>query len=606
MGRKFGLLIGNSTYEDSALAQLKAPPLDVASLAEVLRSPNIGGFEAITTLVENPHHKIRREIALFFKDKKPDDLLLLYFSGHGVLDEEGHLYLAAADTERGALRATAVEAAFVNGEMNLSRSQRKVLVLDCCHSGAFARGRKGPGASVETGTRFGGTGRVVLTASDAVQYAWEGDRVMGHAENSVFTHYLIEGLRTGEADLDGDESITIDELYEYVYEQVMTKTPTQTPQKSVDRQQGGAIIIARSPVVRPARLPPELLQLVENPFTSARTGAVEELARLMRGSHRGLAQAAHRELKRLIDEDDSLRVRDSARRVLQGVEDKLGAGNEESRQGDQALESPSRLTIRSPSGALPEPEKSDEFGSVDSIGKMRAPAPLPQPTAPLSSAPSTPGVVPPAGAVEPRLVAALLEWGSEWRIWLQWAFANSLAWIVGWFASTFFVSLGMGFAFAGFAGGGAAGTTRFGILRWVGVRNPWWMWSFAAAWWGGFYWIGDTRIYQTELVLVGAVAGIACGLLELLALRQGIGRSLQWVLVTSLGWGVAWFLVLSLSPPMVSMVPLPSGRFLPEPLVLRNLFVTAMAGVVASVATAIPGWIRHWRLAISVSIGPTR
>jgi hypothetical protein len=133
--------------------------------------------------------------------------------------------------------------------MDHSRSRRQVLILDCCHSGAFARGSKGvTGASVGTATAFEGKGygRVVLTASDATQYAWEGDQVIGEADNSVFTHYLIEGMQTGKADADGDGKITVDELYDYVYAQVVKQTPRQTPGKWSYREQG-EIIIARAP-----------------------------------------------------------------------------------------------------------------------------------------------------------------------------------------------------------------------------------------------------------------------------------------------------------------------------------------------------------------------
>ena len=68
-----------------------------------------------------------RPIARLFKEKSPDDLLLLYFSGHGVLDDQGHLYLAVKDTERDLLSGTAIPANFITGEMDRSRSKRQVL-----------------------------------------------------------------------------------------------------------------------------------------------------------------------------------------------------------------------------------------------------------------------------------------------------------------------------------------------------------------------------------------------------------------------------------------------------------------------------------------------
>ncbi len=216
MSRKLALIIGNSEYEDASLSQLVTPDADVDALVGVLQDSEIGGFNDVTPLVNESSATIRLAIARFFSKMKRDDLLLLYFSGHGVRDDHGNLYLAAQDTEHDLLSATAVPAAFITHEMDRSRSQRQVLILDCCHSGAFAQGAKAAtGASVGTATAFEGTGygRVVLTATDSTQYAWEDDDVIGEAENSVFTHYLIQGLQTGEADANADGRITLNELW---------------------------------------------------------------------------------------------------------------------------------------------------------------------------------------------------------------------------------------------------------------------------------------------------------------------------------------------------------------------------------------------------------
>jgi hypothetical protein len=251
MGRKLALIIGNSQYEDAGLARLSAPDADVNALADVLRDTSIGAFDAVESIVNQSFAHTRRAIARFFDERKRDDLLLLYFSGHGVRDEYGQLHLAVRDTERSLLAATAIEAAFVSECMDRSASKRLVLVLDCCHSGAFGYGAKSAhGASVGTAVAFEGTGRgrVVLTATDATQFAWEGDTIVGEANPSLFTRHVTEGLRTGAADLDRDGIVTIDELYEYVYEQVLNDTAKQTPGKWAFGQQG-EIVIARNPSV---------------------------------------------------------------------------------------------------------------------------------------------------------------------------------------------------------------------------------------------------------------------------------------------------------------------------------------------------------------------
>ena len=341
MNRKLALIIGNSHYQDPNLAKLVAPGEDVNDLAVVLRDPAIGGFEQVWTLIDETDAAIRLSIEDFFADKKSDDLLVLYFSGHGVRDEQGRLYLAAPNTRANRLRATAIAADFITNEMDRSRSRRQVLILDCCHSGAFAQGSKAvTGGTVGTGPAFEGTGygRVVLTATDATQYAWEGDKIIGEADNSVFTHYLVQGLQTGEADVDADGRITLDELYDYVYAQVVARTPKQTPGKWSYKQQGD-MIIARNPkpIVKPAELPADLRTAIESPLANVRAGAVRELDRLLNGSNAGLALAAFDAIKHLID-DDSRSVSQVASNALSAYAEKQRAREEQERLAKEQAE----------------------------------------------------------------------------------------------------------------------------------------------------------------------------------------------------------------------------------------------------------------------------
>jgi len=319
MSDRLALIIANSEYDDPKLAQLVTPSRDAEALAEVLSDPAIGGFD-VTLLVNETMPVVRRGIARLYRRKKKGDLLLLYYSGHGIKDDYGDLYLAVKDTETDIVGATAINAAFVRDQLDKSSSQRKVVVLDCCHSGAFAGAKAALDSSVGTQEAFAGSGfgRVVLTASNAVQFAWEGDQLLGEAEGtSVFTHFLVKGFQTGAADLDGDGQISLDELYDYAYEQVVTSGRSkQTPQKWAQKVEG-RIIIAQNPhpVVKPAELPPELQQALQSAVVWMREGAVSELERLLHGSDKGLALAAHEALTRLAD-DDSRRVSTAAARTL--------------------------------------------------------------------------------------------------------------------------------------------------------------------------------------------------------------------------------------------------------------------------------------------------
>ncbi len=323
---RVALIIASYQYEDPGLRQLIAPPQDAEALARVLGDPAIGDFR-VRTLLNEPSYRVDQEIEAFFADLKRDDLVLLYFSGHGVKDEDGQLYFAMPDTRRNLLRSTAVASSLVNDVMRRSRSRQQVLVLDCCYSGAFARGMIARGSSdIGTKERFEGRGRVVLTASDAMQYSFEGDVVKGEGISSIFTRTFVRGLETGEADRDGDGQITIDEIYDYVHDRVVELTPKQRPGRwEFDVQ--GDLVIARNPrpLPKPAALPVEVQQAIESPLASVREGVVRELGQFLRGSHAGLALAAHEALQRLT-EDDSRRVADAARRALTAFAESQRAG----------------------------------------------------------------------------------------------------------------------------------------------------------------------------------------------------------------------------------------------------------------------------------------
>jgi hypothetical protein len=312
------LIIASSAYQDPGLRRLRAPGSDAQALGEVLRDPQIGGFD-VRTLLDQPAHEVNLAVEEFFADRRPNDLLLVHFSCHGIKDEDGELYFAAANTRLGRLGATAVAAEFVNRRMSRSRSRRVVLLLDCCYAGAFERGltaRAGTHVAIEE--QLGGRGRAVITASSAMEYAFEGDELSDTREQapSVFTSALVQGLRTGDADRDQDGHVGLDELYEYIYDKVRAATPNQTPGKWIFGVQGELYIARRSrPVSTPAPLRPELRQAIDNPLAGVRAGAVTELERLLRGRHAGLRLAATLALERLA-EDDSRTVAAAAAAAL--------------------------------------------------------------------------------------------------------------------------------------------------------------------------------------------------------------------------------------------------------------------------------------------------
>jgi Caspase domain len=297
MGRKLALLIATYEYQDAGLRRLSAPAQDAEALTEVLRDPDIAGFE-VTTLVNEPHHRVGEAIADLYLNRRREDLTLLYFTGHGLKDDDGRLYLAMANTRRESLLFTALSAEQVDYAMRGCRS-RQVLILDCCYSGAFPASRVAKAdAEMHVLEKFQGRGRTVLTASDSAQYAFEGDRVHGEASRSVFTRWLVAGLRDGSADLDGDGDITLDELYSYVYERVVEELPHQRPKKQDDVE--GRTVIARNVNWS---LPAYVQSALDSPIPKDHHGALNNLIHLHRIGNDRVRDRVREEIRRLVDDD---------------------------------------------------------------------------------------------------------------------------------------------------------------------------------------------------------------------------------------------------------------------------------------------------------------
>jgi Caspase domain len=263
-GRRRALLIATSRYIDPGLSALRAPVGDVTALATVLADADIGGFD-VQQVVDQPTNEVAQAIEAFFAEGRPDDLLLLYISGHGLLAPDRSLFFATRSTQRRLLRSSAIADSFVSTSLHQTRSRSVVLILDCCHSGAFPKGLVAKASTdVDVEQRFEARGTVTLTASSGLEYAFEEERIqdLGASEpGSVFTRFLVEGLRTGAADRDRDGEISVDELYYYAYDRVREQSPHQTPGRSASGH--GDLIIARNP--RPAPATPAAANVAAEP-----------------------------------------------------------------------------------------------------------------------------------------------------------------------------------------------------------------------------------------------------------------------------------------------------------------------------------------------------
>ncbi|MBE8522894.1 caspase family protein [Amycolatopsis sp. H6(2020)] len=300
------MIVANGEYDNAGLQRLGSPAADADALAGVLADRAISDFEVAVVRNETAH-VVQAEIEDLCLEGKPDDVLLMHFSCHGLKDDAGGLYFAARNTRPDRLRSTAVSAEFVQQCIRQSRSRSIVLLLDCCYGGAFGQGvavRASGDANVLDSFR-GGRGRAVITASNSIEYAFEGATLASDepARPSVFTSALVEGLRTGEADRDEDGLIALGELYEYLFDRVRERNPKQTPSRDIEMQ--GELYLAKSRRrrIKPSAIPPDLAAAIgaENPFT--RLGAVAELRRRLSSSNLPVAMGAFEALRVMASTD---------------------------------------------------------------------------------------------------------------------------------------------------------------------------------------------------------------------------------------------------------------------------------------------------------------
>ncbi|MEU2775943.1 caspase family protein [Streptomyces sp. NPDC007162] len=230
------MLICNSVFpnDPARLRPLEGPRADGMTLWAALTDPATGLFpaEEVVVLHERSFGEILAETEEFFASAKPGDTLFFYYSGHG-LQVFRELYLCGRDAVADRLASSAITSHALKKMMERSHASTIVVVLDCCYSGAFAKGV----VPVDP-QQLAGSGRYVITASSSTQTAADTD-YKGHP--SPFTATLVAALRGAADDADHDGYIDLDDLYRYVKQARLPGVPE--PGRKFDG--AGAVTIAR-------------------------------------------------------------------------------------------------------------------------------------------------------------------------------------------------------------------------------------------------------------------------------------------------------------------------------------------------------------------------
>jgi hypothetical protein len=238
--KEWAVVIGVGHYESAAIPRLRYTVSDAEAIYQTLVGP--AGFkkENVLLLTDTSERKptlrnIKWALGTFLgRSAQKDDTVMIFFAGHGApevdtrgLERDGLAkYLIPSDADPDDLYSTALPMDELQTIFGRIEAERVVAFLDACYSGA-AGGRtfasKKTRASLvddlflERLTRS--KGRAIVTASRPSEVSIELPE-LGHG---IFTYYLVNGLKGG-GDLNRDGIVSLQELYEYVEQQVTKKS----------------------------------------------------------------------------------------------------------------------------------------------------------------------------------------------------------------------------------------------------------------------------------------------------------------------------------------------------------------------------------------------
>ena len=223
-GRKWAVVIGANEYLEPKANNLRYCVADAHLLAKTLAEKCGYKPEHILTITDDqPRAHLRplkinlqRQIADWLKRAQEGDTVLVFFSGHGFLDDRGQGFLVPQDCQFEHLGLTAFRTDDLRDMLHQCKATQKVLILDCCHAGGEKDVEAQGPSSQELGLAFKKAAGLITLAScdqDEKSREWEAK------SQGLFTWYLTQGLQ-GLADYDHNGIVDSSELYRYTFDNV--------------------------------------------------------------------------------------------------------------------------------------------------------------------------------------------------------------------------------------------------------------------------------------------------------------------------------------------------------------------------------------------------
>ena len=213
----WAVVVGVSSYNH--MPTLRYTDDDAYRMYAFLKSPEGGALpdDQIRILIDEDATKNEIKMAMdnVFSRAGKDDLVLLYFSGHGL---KGSFLPIDFDGYNNKFDHDEINAILAN-----SPAKYKLLIADACHSGSLLAMKSGEVKGIlenyysTLAQAEPGTALIMSSKSEETSLESSGLR------QGVFSHFLIRGLK-GEADSDRNQVVSVQELFDYVTENVKKYT----------------------------------------------------------------------------------------------------------------------------------------------------------------------------------------------------------------------------------------------------------------------------------------------------------------------------------------------------------------------------------------------
>ncbi len=229
----YAVVIGVSRYQDPSIPTLNLAATDATDFAEFVKGCEARfGKTRVTLLTDEmaTRANVTKALREDLRNAREQDIVIIYLSGHGAPNPDPSLasefYFITYDARPNNLYATAVR---MNDPslLNPIKAKGMLLVADTCYSWGFVKELdarpKSMGGYLGTFEKF--DRKYAIASSDSGELSYEQPELY---KNSIFTHFLLKGLK-GEADANPrDGQITVKKLYDYVAS--ATRQATQNKQ----------------------------------------------------------------------------------------------------------------------------------------------------------------------------------------------------------------------------------------------------------------------------------------------------------------------------------------------------------------------------------------